>query len=126
VSRSTRTVADERGAVAVEFALLLPLLVTLLMGIIQMGLAFNEKLTLTHAAREGARAAIVGADPVSAVKDAASSVDLATSDIDVVPCDDDEVGEQAEVEASTDFEFSIPFVDLGAVTLSSSAVMRCP
>ncbi len=117
---------DERGAVAVELALLLPLLITLLVGIIQMGLAFNAKLTLTHAAREGVRAAVIGADPLAAVLDAATSVDLGAGDVDVVPCDDDEVGEQAEVAASTDFAFTIPFAELGAVTLSSTAVMRCP
>lgn len=118
--------ADERGAVAVEFALLLPLLITLLVGIIQFGLAFNTKLSLTHATREGARAEIVGQDPVDAVLDAATSVDLNPGDVDVVPCTDDDFGEQTEVEASTDFEFTIPFAELGSINLSSKAVMRCP
>jgi Flp pilus assembly protein TadG len=118
--------ADERGVVAVEFALVLPLLVTLVFGIVQFGLALNTKLTLTHAAREGARAAVVGSDVKTAVKDAATGIGLKTSDIDVVECDEDEVGEQAEVEASTEYELSIPFTELGDITLSSKAVMRCP
>jgi Flp pilus assembly pilin Flp len=126
VSRSTNTVADERGAVAVEFALVLPLLLTLVFGIVQFGLALNTKLTLTHAAREGARAAIVGANATAAVKDAATGLGLQSGDVDVVGCDADEVGEQAEVEASTEFELSIPFMELGDLTLSSKAVMRCP
>ena len=121
-----RPVADEGGVVAVEFALVLPLLVTLVFGIVQFGLALNTKLTLTHAAREGARAAVVGSNATTAVKDAATGLDLKTSDIDVVPCDDGTVGEQAEVEASTEFELSIPFMELGDMTLSSRAVMRCP
>jgi Flp pilus assembly protein TadG len=50
----------ERGVAAVEFAILLPLLVTLLFGFIQFGIAFNNKIQATNAAREGARLAIVG------------------------------------------------------------------
>jgi Flp pilus assembly pilin Flp len=53
---------DEDGAAAVEFALLLPLLVLLLFGLIQFGLAFNTKIQATNAAREGARMAVVGID----------------------------------------------------------------
>jgi Flp pilus assembly pilin Flp len=51
---------NEDGAAAVEFALLLPLIVLLLFGIIEFGLAFNTRIQATNAAREGARMAIVG------------------------------------------------------------------
>jgi Flp pilus assembly pilin Flp len=50
----------EDGAAAVEFALLLPLLVLLLFGFIQFGLAFNARIQATNAAREAARLAAVG------------------------------------------------------------------
>jgi Flp pilus assembly pilin Flp len=50
----------ERGAAAVEFALVLPLLVALLFGFIQFGIAFSAKIQATNAAREGARIAVVG------------------------------------------------------------------
>ena len=53
---------DQDGAPAVEFALLLPLLVLLLFGLIQFGIAFNTKIQATNAAREGARMAVVGID----------------------------------------------------------------
>ena len=52
----------EGGAAAVEFALLLPLLVLLLFGFIQFGLAFNTRIQATNAAREVARQAVVGID----------------------------------------------------------------
>lgn len=45
----------ERGAAMVEFALVLPLLLMLLVGIASAGLAYNHKLSLTHAAREAGR-----------------------------------------------------------------------
>lgn len=47
--------ADSRGASLVEMALVLPLLLMLLMGIVSAGLAYNHQLGLTHAAREAAR-----------------------------------------------------------------------
>jgi Flp pilus assembly pilin Flp len=53
---------EQEGAAAVEFALLLPLLVLLLFGIIEFGLAFNARIQATNAAREGARMAVVGID----------------------------------------------------------------
>jgi Flp pilus assembly protein TadG len=50
---------DERGAAAVEFALVLPVIILLLFGIIEFGRAWNVKQVLTDAAREGARVAAV-------------------------------------------------------------------
>jgi hypothetical protein len=52
----------EDGAAAVEFALLLPLLVLLLFGFIQFGIAFNTRIQATNAAREAARMAVIGID----------------------------------------------------------------
>jgi Flp pilus assembly protein TadG len=50
---------DDRGAAAVEFALVFPLLILLLFGIIEFARAWNMKQTLTDAAREGTRIAVV-------------------------------------------------------------------
>lgn len=57
---------SERGAVAVEMALLLPVLVLLLLGIMEFGRAYNAQVTLTNAARDGARAMAITNDPVKA------------------------------------------------------------
>ena len=43
----------------VEFALVLPVLVLLLFGIIEFTRAYNAKTTMTHAAREGARVGVL-------------------------------------------------------------------
>jgi hypothetical protein len=50
--------SPERGAVIVEFAVLLPFLLTILVGTIEFGLLFYNKQVLTNASREGARAGI--------------------------------------------------------------------
>jgi Flp pilus assembly protein TadG len=47
----------ERGAAAVEFALVLPLLILLVFGIVQFSIAYNREQGLHAAAREGARLA---------------------------------------------------------------------
>jgi Flp pilus assembly protein TadG len=60
------------GQAFVEFAIVLPLLVMLVMGIAQFGLAFHNYLSITDATRVGARAAAVKrtADPCAAAKSA--------------------------------------------------------
>ena len=53
---------DERGAELIEFALVLPLVLILLMGIFDFGLAFQRYEVITNAAREGARLASLAAN----------------------------------------------------------------
>lgn len=50
---------NQRGAAAVEFAIVVPLLALILFGTIDFALLFYNKQVLTNASREGARAAIV-------------------------------------------------------------------
>ena len=50
----------QHGASAVEFAVILPFLITLVFGIIEFGLLLYNQQVLTNASREGARAAIIG------------------------------------------------------------------
>ncbi|HEX8004369.1 MAG TPA: TadE/TadG family type IV pilus assembly protein [Mycobacteriales bacterium] len=45
----------EDGAAAVEFALLFPLFLLIVFGVINMGFGFNQKINLTQAAREASR-----------------------------------------------------------------------
>ncbi len=45
----------EHGAALVEFALVLPLFLMLVLGLVSAGIAYNHKLSLTHAAREAGR-----------------------------------------------------------------------
>ena len=56
---------DQRGAAAIEMAIVTPLLVVLLFGIIEFSLAFYNKSMITNASRVGARAAIAGLTDVN-------------------------------------------------------------
>lgn len=49
----------QNGAAAVEFAIVLPLLVIFVFGIIEFSIFFYNKAMITNASREGARAGIV-------------------------------------------------------------------
>jgi Flp pilus assembly protein TadG len=57
---------SERGAVAVEFALLAPVLVLLLLGIMEFGRAYNAQVSLSNAAREGVRVMAISNDQTAA------------------------------------------------------------
>lgn len=50
---------NQRGAAAVEFALVLPVLLILVFGIVEFSVALYDKAVITNASREGARAGIV-------------------------------------------------------------------
>ena len=50
---------NQKGASAVEFVIILPLLVVFVFGIIEFGILFYDKAVVTNASRESARAGIV-------------------------------------------------------------------
>lgn len=93
ISRRRRSAAliGEKGAAAVEFALILPILLMLVLGIFEFGRAFNIQVSLSEAAREAARyAAVHYADAGYSDEDAqnvgvvaAPSVDLVADNVDV-------------------------------------------
>lgn len=117
---------SERGAAAVEFALVLPLLVLLVFGIVEFGRGYNARVTLTHATREGVRALAIGSDedPVQVTKAAATSLDPNAITVTTVPCSGTS-GDAAELTASYPFQYTIPLFGAGTITLSTTGVMRC-
>ncbi len=58
------THAQQRGSAVVEFALVLPILLAVLVGGIDASLALYDKAVITNASREGARAGIVARNPL--------------------------------------------------------------
>jgi Flp pilus assembly protein TadG len=52
--------------VAVEFAILAPLLIMLLLGIMEFGRAYNVQVSLSNAAREGVRVMAISNDQTAA------------------------------------------------------------
>ncbi|PKN06400.1 MAG: pilus assembly protein [Deltaproteobacteria bacterium HGW-Deltaproteobacteria-7] len=58
----------ERGVSAVEFALLLPVLVLIIFGIVEFGLIIYDKAVITNASREVARAGITQGANITNIK----------------------------------------------------------
>lgn len=58
-----------RGAAAVELAVVLPLLLTLVFGIIEFGWVFMVRETLTNSSREGARVAVLQGSTEQDIRD---------------------------------------------------------
>jgi Flp pilus assembly protein TadG len=65
-----------------EFAIILPVLVVLLFGIIQFGILFNNYVTLTDAVRAGARTAAVSRNDANPTGAATTAVRTSASDLD--------------------------------------------
>jgi Flp pilus assembly protein TadG len=120
---------EDRGAAAVEFALVLPILLLLLGGIIDFGFALNTQISLTHAAREGVRVEALGTGDAVAVALAAFTAPAATdADAEVTTACLPDSDESARVVVSANsrifFVGLLPFVD-NELPLEGQAVMRC-
>ena len=63
---SPQRVNRERGAAAVEFAIVAPILLTLVGGIVEFSYSYNLQISVTQAAREAARTMAIFNDPVRA------------------------------------------------------------
>jgi Flp pilus assembly protein TadG len=70
-TRRRRAPAGDSGASAVEFALVVPVLVLLVFGIINFGFLFSQQSSLNNGVREGARRAVVN-DPYNGVSASAN------------------------------------------------------
>ena len=66
-------IQSERGNVLVEFALIMPVLILILAGIIQFGFLLNAKIAVNSASYEAARAATLSDDPEADAIRAATS-----------------------------------------------------
>lgn len=123
----------ERGAAAVEMAIVLPLLLLLLGGVIDFGWLFFQKIVMTNAAREGARGAVVKMTDADVQARAAAAANPFTSQVTVQVnsnclADPPPANAKADVVVSKPFHFfmlnALPGVpDPG--TVDGEGVMGC-
>jgi len=120
----------ERGAAAVEFALVMPILLLLVFAIIDFGRLLNQQITLTEAAREGARATsisneIEGQARVDLVLDGISPVTTTITPCPITPGPTDD----AVVNIQHEFSFVTPvgiLADLAdTFEIHAKGVMPC-
>lgn len=124
-----RLTQRERGQTLVEFAIVLPLLLFLIFGIIQLGIVFNNYVTLTDATRAGARKAAVGRsvpDPVGeavgAVRASSPNLDQSKLDVDVTSTWDP--GSDVTVSATYPYEINLLGIVVKSGDLASSTTER--
>ncbi|GAG91891.1 unnamed protein product [marine sediment metagenome] len=125
--RRHRIIKSEKGASAVEFALILPILIILVFGIVQFGIAFNNYITITHAAREGARIAAVdlnNTDLKNIIIERAYPVPITPDDITIITPLGTNIGDPVEVEITYNISITIPLVGSWDIPLKNKAIMR--
>ncbi|TMK85657.1 MAG: hypothetical protein E6G44_06340 [Actinobacteria bacterium] len=125
-ARETRQ--GERGSAAVEFVLVLPLVLVMSLAIVQVGLLVKDQLVVTEAARAGAREAAVTLDDDrvrQAAIDAGATLDPTRVEVSIAR----EGGAGSPVTVTVDYDDAIvvPLVTWlfpDSVGLSATAVMR--
>ncbi len=104
----------EKGQSLVEFAMVIPIFLILVFAIVDFGMGFHAWITVTNAAREGARIGAVGADSATIearVVDTASS--LAADDLGVTVVNAQGApGESVSVDVEYDYELVTPLSNL--------------
>jgi Flp pilus assembly protein TadG len=137
-----RSPGERRGQALAEFALVLPILMLLVAGIIEFGRGWNIKQAVTDAAREGARYSVVVHDPVYTIADckakvaerlALAGIDTTSPPTTITVTDAAKwhvAGEQISMEVAT--QHSLGWVGAllswaggtSTITISSKATMR--
>ena len=122
-------IRGERGQALVEFAVLLPLLVILVLAVIQFGIAFNNYIALTDASRAGARVGGSGrqlADPAGEAEAAVrkSADDLDQGQLDVLIASSFQPGAKLSVTASYPYTISLLGLVLKSGQLTSTTRER--
>jgi Flp pilus assembly protein TadG len=119
---------EDRGAAAVEFALLLPLLLLLIFGIIDFGRMLNAEITINEAAREGARAAALAGAGEAGNRIAIVTQGMPVS-VSISGCPNSpDPSANATVTITHQFQFITPLnviADFAAPTLEATGVMPC-
>lgn len=114
----------------VEFAMVLPIILLLLLGIVEVGRMGNAYLTVMHAARHGARLGAVGgtnAEIITRVQGAVTTLDSAELVVDVYPEVQRQAGQDIRVTVSYPLQLILPLPTSildGPVLVSSDITMR--
>jgi Flp pilus assembly protein TadG len=127
--------SEDQGSAAVEFVLVLPVLLLILFAIVDFGRMLNAKIVLSEAAREGARAVAL-AGPGAADQRVNAVVSDLSGDIDrpyrIDQCDPSDPTSDATVTLTYHFEFVTPLAVLAGfgdsdhrIALTATGVMPC-
>lgn len=121
---------SKKGQSMVETALMIPIIMLVLFGIVDFGRMLHALLTLDHAGREAARLASIHADDsaiINKVKSSAAILELSDGDITITPpAASRTTGNDVVITLKYDFNFITPLADTIAspMELTDRTVMR--
>ena len=137
-----RRLNAQRGVIAVEFALILPLLLLIVVGTIAFGRVYSQLQVFQGAAREGARCAAVAASSSCSIQDridgASGAYTPATpasvqvgagpvvaADSSGAGCTNATLGQDVRVYWAQPLDLDIPFWNSVTITTNIEGVFRC-
>ena len=120
---------NERGAAVVEFALVAPLLLMMVLGIAEFGRAYHVQTTLSQAAREVVRVMALQNAPAAAITATkAAAPTLTLTNVTVTPASCIASGTTPAATATVTVTYQLAFISKlfgSGVTLTGKGVMRC-
>lgn len=123
---------NSKGQSLVEIAIVLPILILIVMGIIEFGLLFNNYIIIANASREAARKAALGgtdSEIIQVVENMTTTLNLSNMNISISPSfSSRRHGTQAKVEVVYRAGLITPvigeFFPGGEARLTATSVMR--
>jgi Flp pilus assembly protein TadG len=126
-----RRTRRSRGQAMVEFTLILPLLLLLILGIYQFGQTYADYIQVTNAARDGGRKALVSrsdasgvADVVSTAKNATWWLDKNQMSVSVSPSQPWTTGQNVTVTVTYPYSINLLGFVVASGTLKSTTTVR--
>ena len=124
-ARRQGVLRDARGQSLVEFSLILPMMLLLILAIMEFGQLYQTKLTLRHAVREGARFAITGnvlldsiGDPMTraesiqqTILQSAARLNIDVDNISIDPADGGDPEDVVTIRVTHRYEVKTPIIE---------------
>lgn len=122
---------EDKGQSMVEFAMILPVLLLIIIGIIEFGFMFSGYLALSNASREAVRTVSLGETDMVAIqraKDVAITLNPTKMNVSISPSAAlRDRGDSVRVTIVYDYDFLTPFMEAlfgGDLQLEAEATMR--
>jgi Flp pilus assembly protein TadG len=126
-----RRTRRSRGQAMVEFTLILPMLLLLILGIYQFGQAYADYIQVTNAARDGGRKALVSrtdasgvADVIATAKNATWWLDKNQMSVSVSPGQPWTTGQNVTVTVTYPYSINLLGYVVASGTLKSATTVR--
>jgi Flp pilus assembly protein TadG len=126
-----KSLKNQKGQALVEFTIILPILLIVVMGILEFGIMLNSYLAIENAAREGARAGIVGTSDTqikNLIVATSPSLDPNNLTVTITPTDvNRKSGDTLTVQVTYNHKLIVPIISSlfnGGVVLNCETSMR--